>query len=624
MTLRTTLTICIKGIVPLILFSVTSAYSANFSAPQTLELGGQNPKYVIADFNRDKFDDVAVLVPNKNGLGYDLNILTGASDPDFPINHRFKLQSPVRFMITGDFNGDNKTDLAFSLLPTAESSGNDTISVYFGRGRKFRFDYMGSHVNTPTSSTAQVKRFSAFDANNDGMDDLLVDEHVRLSAGDGTFYSDTQISTNLLGEWVRVSPTYRRYVPPTLRLGEVNGDGIIDFIVNKKSAQCGVGDGTYLACDYDVSHNSSLDTDGWADSVSDYFTDNGPILLQADFNGDGITDNANMVYNKTVSFDVSVPQPDGLPCPIIDGWRPYREPDGSYDFRWGKIYDCTPQPNKYVNVRVPSATSLEITLMGPDGMVMSQAIQKVYEMDQALIQTQITNFLVNAGRKIGRNVPYYYTDYTGITQTNVYSHLTRQSISRLLSVSGDRFSTNEYSDARIVDANRDGMMDLFIGPLSSKILELSLGDGTFKESNRVVRKSNLISSTNMGDFNGDKLLDVIRLDLPAESDHTLQLELQIPRSTAPIDPPPVDPAPVDPAPGGDVIVVSQIEIEGVLSATGSDFFVVDGLTILLVPSSIVKFEDDYGPNIKAGDPVDLKANYMSDGSYIAVKAQFGG
>ena len=606
------------------LFTSLPLMAADFHPAQRIEVGGQNPIYTSADFNGDGFDDFVVVVPNKTS-GYDVNFITGFDDPKFPFEKSFDLALKTRHITTGDFNGDSLPDLAFSHYP-ASGTGPDTIAIYFSTGTGFSF--AGSHTNIPTDYTPIIKIFLAFDANNDGRDDLLVDEHVRLSAGDGSFYQDTAIDTNPIGildnrVWYNVT-----YQTPQLYLSDVNGDGSRDFIINKSKAFCGNGDGSFAPCHYNVTNQTSANMTGWSASLKDAFTADKNILHAADFNGDGITDIASTVLLDSFTFTATIGQPDNLPCPIVQGLRPYRSPDGDIHYRWGDIYDCTPQPDITVTVRAPKTIGTQISLMNADGTVASQVISKTVELNTVAVQANTTNRLVSAAANYGKDTPYYWTDYPAINESNLYDH-----------TGGFGYKVVDYSfyapsqvnsTARIVDANNDGMMDLLFDLLTTKRLEISQGDGTFIESQGPIAKTKGVN----GDFNGDGLLDIVYLDLPAKKDHTLQIQLQVaattpvdptPTEPAPTDPTPTDPAPTDPTPTDpNATVTGQIEIVGVVTEAGTDYFILNGTRITINATSIIKFDDGFGPTIKAGDPVDFKGDTYSDGSVIAVKAQFGG
>jgi len=170
----------------------------DFQPAQSVELGGKNPHYVSADFNGDGFDDFMVVVPNAQS-GYDVTFLSANNHPKLPFQAFFKLKLKTRHMLTADFNGDGIADLAFSHYSALDDGAPDTIAIYLGTGRGFYF--ANSHTNIPTAHTPNVKVFRAFDANNDGLDDLLIDEHVRLSLGDGRFHQDTRINNTPLGTY---------------------------------------------------------------------------------------------------------------------------------------------------------------------------------------------------------------------------------------------------------------------------------------------------------------------------------------------------------------------------------------------------------------------------------------
>jgi len=592
------------------LFTALPLMAADFAPELRVEVGGQNPIYTSADFNGDGLDDFVIVVANKVS-GYDVNFISGSSNAKFEFEKSFSLTLKTRHITTGDFNGDNLPDLAFSHYP-ASGTGPDTIAIYFSTGTGFNF--AASHTNIPTDYTPVIKIFSTFDANNDGLDDLLVDEHVRLSAGDGRFYQDTAIDTNPIGllnnrVWYNIT-----YQTPILYLSDVNGDGTRDFILNKNKAFCGNGDGTFAPCNYNVINQTSANMTGWSTSLKNAFTSNTRILHAADFNGDGITDIASTVLIDTFTFTATIGQPDNLPCPIVQGQRPYRDADGDIHYRLGDIYDCTPQADITVTVRAPKSIGTQISLMNADGTVASQAISKMIDLDTAIIQANTTNRLVSSTANYGKNTPYFWTQYPAVNESNLYDHTGGFGYKV---VDYSRYTPSQVkSTAIIVDANNDGMMDFLFDPLTTKQLELSLGDGTFIESMGPIAKTEGIS----GDFNGDGLLDIVYLSLPAQKDHTLQVQLQI--ATTPVDSAPVDPTPTPADPN--TTATAQIEMVGVVTEAGTDYFIVNGTRITMDSTSIIKFNDGFGPTIMPGDPVDFKANVYSDGSVIAVKAQFGG
>ena len=70
---------------------------------------------------------------------------------------------------------------------------------------------------------------SAFDANLDGLDDLIIGDAVALSDGAGGF---TESAIVALGD---------------KNLVDVNGDGVLD-IISETETLCGHGDGSFASC----------------------------------------------------------------------------------------------------------------------------------------------------------------------------------------------------------------------------------------------------------------------------------------------------------------------------------------------------------------------------------------
>ena len=66
-----------------------------------------------------------------------------------------------------------------------------------------------------------------------------------------------------------------------------------------------------------------------------------------------------------------------------------------------------------------------------------------------------------------------------------------------------------------------------------------------------------------------------------------------------------------------------IEISGIVSEVHANYFMIGSLRVNIDASSILKFQDGFGPNISVGDPVDGKAEVLSDGTSLAIKAEFG-
>jgi hypothetical protein len=189
-------------------------------------------------------------------------------------------------VVTGDFNGDGRLDLAVS------NSGSDTVSILLGNGD----GTFGAKNDFNTS--AGPRGIVAADFNRDGALDLAVADEtagkvvVLLGNGNGTFGPKDDFNVNV--------------APVSLTVGDFDEDGILDLAVANSgsgnvSVLLGKEDGTFAAkTDFNVGTSPSSiaagdwDGDGKLDlAVTNAGDDNVSILF-----GDGAGGFSSVLANS--------------------------------------------------------------------------------------------------------------------------------------------------------------------------------------------------------------------------------------------------------------------------------------------------------------------------------------
>jgi FG-GAP-like repeat/Putative Ig domain len=246
--------------------------TATVSLSQTIDKTGANPNAVItADFNGDGKTDLAVA----NGDGT-VSILLGNGDGTFITETPLNVGASATSLTAGDFNGDGKLDLA-----VASSGIPGSISIFLGNGDgTFQAPAPYAVGNAPTSVVTG-------DFNRDGKLDLAIANSIDhtvsilLGNGDGTFRTQVPYAAGVTDV-------------AAVALGDFNGDNELDLAVTNPtdgtvSILLGNGDGTFQT---PVAY-----TPGTAS------TDQPTAVAAVDLNGDGKLDLAVTNLNaKTVGI----------------------------------------------------------------------------------------------------------------------------------------------------------------------------------------------------------------------------------------------------------------------------------------------------------------------------------
>ena len=234
-------------------FTVGNSYgTAGFSGSGSLQV-------LTADFNGDGKLDLAIAGSASSNNSWNLNVLLGNGDGTFgsPLVVAEGSGNPSQ-MVVADFNGDGKADLGVM----DQSTGSLLILLGNGDGT------FSSPVGYFASSGAMFLATADFDG--DGHVDVAASGGaniaILLGKGDGTFAPATFISAG----------------PGALSVGDVNGDGKPDLVASLPfQVFLGKGDGTFTSLPPNT-------------SISPFST------ILADLNGDGILDIvAYASYNNT-------------------------------------------------------------------------------------------------------------------------------------------------------------------------------------------------------------------------------------------------------------------------------------------------------------------------------------
>ena len=193
-----------------------------FDPPQLYPTGLNPNGVVIADFNQDGHNDVAVV-----NYGYEFNntspypgsamIFTGSATGALSLSQAIQLGPQAGLATVGDFNGDGYPDIAVAVV-----NGNDQTPGVFSVLLNNRGSF-GSVTDWPTGASPAGIRVGDF--NQDGYLDLAV-TNSDVTADDIIIYFNDGT-----GNFTSSQTFYDGYAPAGVAVGDFNGDRKLDAAV---------------------------------------------------------------------------------------------------------------------------------------------------------------------------------------------------------------------------------------------------------------------------------------------------------------------------------------------------------------------------------------------------------
>jgi uncharacterized protein (TIGR03437 family) len=442
---------------------------------------------VTADFNGDGKADLAVSDPGNPGTSNGgVAILLGNGDGTFQTATYFAAGQNPSSLAAGDFNGDGKMDLA------AASSVAGSILVLPGNGDG-TFGTAATYPNGGDSQAVPVS-IAAIDLNGDGRPDLAV-----ANRGFATV-PNSSIST-LLNTGSGLQPKFNAplslaLLPSFLAWSDLNNDGNTDLAVVSASASAvitlfGKGDGTFQAPVAYAAGNSA---------------GTGVILPLSD--GSSLMATPDIVYNHIWFSSVS---PQGvLGAPILNMVGGAPTGIAVADLNGDGLPDAV----------VSGGSSDVEVLEGESGGLFKTPVGYSLAQPSPMPQAVAIGDLNNDGNP----------DVVVASAAGLVSALLGNSNGTLKAPINIQVSQGAQSIA-LADFNRDGKLDAVVAAFGNEggaggggvVVLLGNGDGTFQAQPALALSGFEPSAVAAGDLNGDGIPDLAVVMLSGVNQGTAML-----------------------------------------------------------------------------------------------------
>ncbi|CAF1053779.1 unnamed protein product [Adineta steineri] len=448
-------------------FKIQNTYSTRDSSrPQSV---------VVGDFNDDGQMDIAVT----NYQGNTINIFLGFANGMFSspwIYSTGTFSSPLSIK-TGDFNNDNQLDI----VVTNSWTGN--IGIFFGYGN----GTFKPQITYSTGSNSQPYDVAIGDFNNDNRSDIAVANYqnnnvgIFLNYGDGSFSNQITYSTG------------SNSGPRFIGVADFNNDSQPDImVVNQWNNNIGIFIGYHNATfSYQTTYSAEKGSAPYYAAVGD-------------LNGDNRLDIVVLLYDNRAAL-------------IFLGYG-----DGTFSrqdaFSTGSNtapFSCAiadMNNDKYLDIIISDCDAGKVILLMGFGNGSFANEQSYSTIDNSCLKSvAISDF--NNDSVLDIVVTNSNNDMIGIMLGSIYTNGVRE----------NTYSTGTSPHPRAIslgDFNNDAQLDIVLANYGSDSLEILLGykNGSFPMQMKISTGSlSVPTSTGVGNFNNDSILDIIVSNSYAEN-----------------------------------------------------------------------------------------------------------